>query len=901
MSGIDDLHRLCDQEPIRTPGAIQPHGALLVFSGDLRVTGVSENCAEIFGLAPDAVLGVPLDRIVQGAGRAKLLEAIDRCRRPGGPVEQLVVEVNGRYLDCHLHGVDDEILLDAEPWDPTSDEFRHLIHAAVSGLDDLHQCFDPEVIAGRVARHVQALTGFDRVMVYRFDDEWNGEVIAESRVDAAASYLGLRFPASDIPAQARDLYRLSTVRQIPDAEYVPSPIRTEARDRPIDLGLSALRSVSPYHLEYMRNMGVRASLVGSVLHKGRLWGLIACHQLHAPRPTSGAIRDVLHWVCKEMSALIAIAETHQRADRTAVLESRRGRLLAQVHDLGLAGLMVPDRLDDLLRVVEADGFAFIAPEGIRSVGLAPSPAEVAALHAAILARPSEGAGAFSTCSIRDELGMGPLQCGVSGMVLLPLGGRHGLAIAWFRGEHRHSVSWGGDPAHAVEIDGAGRLSPRKSFDAYLQQIDGRSRPWGPEEIDSACRLKELIDIEVQRNLTLRSSLLHKALTSLNEMVIITEATPIDLPGPRIVMVSDALTRLTGYSAAELIGRTPRIFQGPLTSRKTLDALRASMERWERTQVELVNYTKDGRPFWVEIDIAPIADDTGWFTHWIAVQRDVSRRKRDEADLVAQHDRLKAMTDELLAAREEAGRVSDAKSAFLANMAHELRTPMHAIMSFSKLGLDRTETLDPDRLAKYFGNIRESGERLTNLLNDLVDLSKIEAGRMELNVALADVGQIVQECLSGMQSAIAARALHTEVTVAPGTRPIRIDPVRIGQMLRNLLSNAVRFSPEGGCVRVGLNSVDAPAGQAPSLRLVVEDEGVGIPEDRLGTVFERFVQVAPATSGVGGSGLGLAICREIVAAHGGVIRAVRRPQKGTTFEVLLPGVARGPSSVASGVI
>lgn len=598
-----------------------------------------------------------------------------------------------------------------------------------------------------------------------------------------------------------------------------------------------------------------------------------------------------------MSALIAIAETHQLVNRMTDLESRRGRLLSKVHDRGLAGLMLPDSVDDLLRVVNADGFAFIAPEGVRSVGLAPTPDEVVALHQAIAGKTDSGAGVFTSCSIRGDLGITQPVCGVAGVVLLPLGGRQGMAIAWFRGEQQRLVTWGGDPAHAMEVDGAGRLSPRKSFDLFLQQIDGRCIPWRPEEIDSACRLKELIDIEVQRNLTLQSSLLHKALTRLNEMVIITEAVPIDLPGPRIVMVSDAVTRVTGYTAAELIGQTPRIFQGPLTNRATLDALRGSLERWERTTVELVNYTKDGHPFWVELDIAPIADDTGWFTHWIAVQRDVSQRKRDEAKLVAQNDRLKLMTDELLAAKDEAERAGDAKSQFLANMSHELRTPMHAIMSFSKLGLERLGAGDLEKLAKYFGNIRESGERLTTLLNDLLDLSKFEAGRMELNLQPADVGQIIDECLTEFEPLLAAKSLHAELALAPDAPRASVDRVRIGQVLRNLLSNAIKFSPAGGGIRLALTAVNTPVGDVPSLRLVVEDEGVGVPEDELESIFDKFIQSSKTRSESGGTGLGLAICREIIAAHGGVIRAIRRPTAGMTFEVLLPGVA--PIAMHSG--
>jgi signal transduction histidine kinase len=406
----------------------------------------------------------------------------------------------------------------------------------------------------------------------------------------------------------------------------------------------------------------------------------------------------------------------------------------------------------------------------------------------------------------------------------------------------------------VEVDEGGRVSPRKSFEQFLQTIEGQSLVWRPEEIESARRLGELIEVEVQRIHRSRSEFLHSALVTLNEMVLVTEAEPIGGEGHRIVMVSEALERFSGYRAEELIGKTPRIFQGPQTDR-------------------------------VELDIAPIADEKGWYTHWIAVQRDITERKRVEMELAAQRDRLHELAGALSRAKDEAERANEAKSVFLANMSHELRTPMHAIMSFSRLGLDRVAMGEVDRLSRYFGNIHESGARPTSLLNDLLDLSKLEAGRMEMRRDQTDLSQVVNDCIIELEP-LAATKKQRIVFPTPAVAVIaNVDPVRIGQVLRNLLSNANKFSPEGGRIDIELQAL--PDAVPPAVRLAVLDEGVGIPESELESVFDKFVQSSKTRTNEGGTGLGLAICRELVIAHGGSIHARQREPRGTVFEMILP--------------
>jgi PAS domain S-box-containing protein len=873
-----DFHHVCDSEPIHVPGSVQPHGTLLVLDPGLTVVAASENCSSMFGATASTLLGQTAAGVLGEDGARRLRDALSRPA--SGPARFPMKASDGRTVDACIHRDAERILIDFEPWEPINDQAVGKLRTATAGIPELRGAPDPESLADAAAKLVRSVTGYDRVLVYRFDEDWNGAVIAESRTDSVPPYLGLSFPASDIPVQARELYRKTEVRHIPDATYAPVPVRSA--EGPVDIGISALRSVSPYHLEYMRNMGVRASLVGSVMRGDRLWGLIACHHLQGPRRNTGPERDVFHMICQTVSALMISAEAEALARRRLALAVHQSRLLEAVHHGGIEGLMGGDLVDSLLGVVAADGFVYIAGGEVHRVGSTPSEGQTLALVKLVAGSRN---GVFATHCLAEDTGIVDPERHVAGMLVMPLHGRHDILLGWFRDERRRTVHWGGDPNRPVEVDEGGRVSPRKSFEQFLQTIEGQSLVWRPEEIESARRLGELIEVEVQRIHRSRSEFLHSALVTLNEMVLVTEAEPIGGEGHRIVMVSEALERFSGYRAEELIGKTPRIFQGPQTDRAVLERVRAALTRWERVQVELLNYRKDGSSCWVELDIAPIADEKGWYTHWIAVQRDITERKRVEMELAAQRDRLHELAGALSRAKDEAERANEAKSVFLANMSHELRTPMHAIMSFSRLGLDRVAMGEVDRLSRYFGNIHESGARLTSLLNDLLDLSKLEAGRMEMRRDQTDLSQVVNDCIIELEP-LAATKKQRIVFPTPAVAVIaNVDPVRIGQVLRNLLSNANKFSPEGGRIDIELQAL--PDAVPPAVRLAVLDEGVGIPESELESVFDKFVQSSKTRTNEGGTGLGLAICRELVIAHGGSIHARQREPRGTVFEMILP--------------
>ncbi len=277
---------------------------------------------------------------------------------------------------------------------------------------------------------------------------------------------------------------------------------------------------------------------------------------------------------------------------------------------------------------------------------------------------------------------------------------------------------------------------------------------------------------------------------------------------------------------------------------------------------------------------------------VGVNTDITRLREAEEGLRRHRDQLSELvreqTVDLVHAKEAAERANETKSAFLANMSHELRTPLHAILSFARLGESRVGRLDVDKLHDYFNRIRVSGDRLLAMLNDLLDLSRLEAGRITLDIRPTKLENTIFESIREFEAWGAARCLHLDSVIEPGLPRIMIDAAKIGQVLRNLLSNAIKFSPENGHVTLTLRACSLVVrGEAvPAVELCVADEGKGIPEEELETVFEKFVQSSSNTPDSGGTGLGLAICREIIAAHGGHIFARNREPRGAEFVVHL---------------
>jgi len=359
----------------------------------------------------------------------------------------------------------------------------------------------------------------------------------------------------------------------------------------------------------------------------------------------------------------------------------------------------------------------------------------------------------------------------------------------------------------------------------------------------------------------------------------------------------AAERCCGFKAQQARGRRLRDL---LQDAQEAEVFYAAIDGvWDSVQSrgpEEISLTlADGR-HWFLATLFPLLEE-GRVHEVVFMASDISQRKRAEHELRRHRDHLREMVDsqtaDLQRAKEAAERANQAKTEFLANMSHELRTPMHAVLSFARIGQARIGTVDATKLHEYFEHIRIGGERLLELVNDLLDLSKLEAGKMHYAMAHCDLVEVVNEVHRELAPLLEGKHLRFELAVtAPDTR-LTGDRKRLGQVVRNLLGNAIKFAPERATIHVAIAADRVPAGRRATdagyrdgLRLTVADAGPGIPHDEVDSIFDKFTQSSLTRTGAGGTGLGLAICREIVQAHQGMIAAHNRPEGGAMFDVLL---------------
>ena len=365
----------------------------------------------------------------------------------------------------------------------------------------------------------------------------------------------------------------------------------------------------------------------------------------------------------------------------------------------------------------------------------------------------------------------------------------------------------------------------------------------------------------------RLLMLESSVENANDAILVTKAEPVDEPGPRIIYANRAFTRATGYTEADVLGKNPRMFQGPNTDPAARRKIREALERWEAVRVDILNYRKDGTEFWVELNIVPVANERGWYTHWVSVQREITERRA--AQVVLEQ------------ARDEAQRANLAKSEFLSRMSHELRTPLNAILGFGQLLEMQAQT---DRQRENVSHILSGGRHLLELINEVLDISRIESGKIELTLAPIKVAEIFNEAAALIQPLAAKRNVHVgRCSGQACDGVVQADRQRLRQIVLNLLSNAVKYNRTGGTVSLSCDPASTPG----RLCLSVADTGAGITSADANKLFVPFERLGAERSGVEGTGIGLALAKRLVEAMGGTIGVESTPGRGSTFYVELP--------------
>lgn len=476
----------CADEAIHLPGQIQPHGALLVFSLDGLLTGWSGNAASLLQLCVPLSSGLPHDALGLPADAATLVRTCLQEISEGEAAPMMAaMQIDGLRVDCIVHAHLGRVLLEFERCVQAPPEVTRQVMLAQQMYDRLKRQKDITALLQFAVEQVRAMTGFDRVMAYRFRPDDSGEVVAEARLDSWPPYLGQRYPASDIPAQARRLYIINTVRLIPDVNYTAVPVFGSAADAALDMSHGVLRSVSPVHVEYLRNMGVAASMSISILINDRLWGMLACHHgsaRHVPYAVRMACDVLAQVLASTAQVLDSRAQGAHLATTAAVCEQITAALLAE---------------EDLASVLPRHATALADAFGAHALVLAQhgklqchgdvSPELAAAMVATL---PQHSDKLVQRCAREDwppaihgALGK---WVGLLALSFNPAGNGWLLLL---RTEQIENVRWGGKPEKILKVGPLGaRLTPRGSFALWCETVHGRCEPWESWRLDAAIGL-----------------------------------------------------------------------------------------------------------------------------------------------------------------------------------------------------------------------------------------------------------------------------------------------------------------------------------------------------------------------------------------------------------------------------
>ncbi|WP_456254763.1 ATP-binding protein [Pseudomonas iridis] len=491
---FEELLANCADEPIRFPGAIQPHGLLLTLSEPaLEIIQISANVETLLGRAPEALIGQPLVDLLGEVHTAQVREALQQAAFFDAP--RLYLHLNGTAFEGLLHRHQGVLILELEI------HVENFQPRNVAGsqtnlgrmLQRLQAATTLQALYDISVKEIQAITGYDRVLIYRFEEEGHGQVIAEASDPSMEVFNGLFFPASDIPEQARELYRTNWLRIIPDADYQPVPLVPKLRpdtQTPLDLSFATLRSVSPIHCQYMKNMGVLSSMSISLLKGDKLWGLISCgnrQPLHVPHELRTACQTIGQVLSLQISAMEALEVSRQREEKVEALALLNQAMIDSPQNVfdGLA-----NQPQVLMALADAGGVAIIEDKQLHRYGNCPEPEDIRALHKWLQESAEPVFASHHLASVYPPAAQYPHVA--SGVLAMSLPKPVDNGVLWFRAEVKENINWSGDPRKPLDLensDSGMRLRPRTSFEIWKVEMAGISAKWSHGDLFAANDLR----------------------------------------------------------------------------------------------------------------------------------------------------------------------------------------------------------------------------------------------------------------------------------------------------------------------------------------------------------------------------------------------------------------------------
>ena len=841
----------CEDEPIRIPGSIQRHGFMLLLDKrEEHVIGASENAEEFLAVPLKLILGASVDTIL-----AREVLAALRAGIRSDETASLLTFLGSFKMRDELHSVVTHLVGDLRVL-----EFERLEHLVSPELMNsvitnfvatLSKLNGEAELLQAITRQVKDLTGFDRVLLYRFDQAGHGTVLTEENNGTLPSYLDLRFPASDIPQQARELYVLNTVRIIPDATYVPSPLRASAQKtvEGLDLSMSLLRSVSPIHLQYMRNMGTLSSMSISIVCDGKLWGLISGH--HAmPHSVPYLVRSACDLLTRIVSSQLMAFRTASKLEKMMHFHGVHRMMLTHMAAENDYVAAIASQMSYLAQVTDGEGAALVIDGHCEMHGQTPGEHAIHRLAAWMDAQPDLML--FESRHLKREIDWADEISDVaSGLLAIRISDVRQSYLMWFRPEVVRTVNWAGEPPTLSDgqsnTDREKSLHPRESFRIWKEMVRGRSAPWTEMEIESAREF--------------RNALVTIGLKRAEEAVELSEARfrqlTHALPSP--VWTSDDDGQLTYVNQKwrdQQLGERGRWYEqvglSPEEEARCDELWKTAVATGATFEAELRFHTgSEAVERWNLVRSIPFLKADGTRAGWVGACTDLTDRRDREA--------ARRMAEKLALT----GRMTSV-------IAHEINNPLEAITNV--LYLMGQEVKGNASALNYIEMAQYEIERISGITKQTLRWSKDSTQHAEF----ATAGELFDDVVR----LFAAKIRNRQITVTiVGGESLRFHGVigQIRQVMANLVSNALDAVSVGG--RVWLEAT-ANNGE---LEILVRDEGEGMDEKTQRQLFRPFF----STKGDLGNGLGLYISNEIVERHGGRLAVESTLGVGTTMRIRLP--------------
>ncbi len=877
----------CENEPIHALGTCQNFAALIaVHSASQKVTAVSANIQDLLGLKARQILGWPFSEVRSSLGLSADVKPVNPQLTSFAQSEILTVVVNAQsfYVFAHCH--DGHELWEFEPVSINQyarqasgkSELRPWQNRA-DRLDDI-SLFRACQFAAEEFRN---LTGFDRVMVYRFHADGSGDVVAEVKQLNSVSYLGLRFPATDIPQQVRKLFLLNPVREIVDVFSQASPLIQQDLKAILDCTYARCRSVSPYHLQYLQNMGVRASIGCALVVEGKLWGLLIGHHALPYKINPFECQQAFE-LSQQLSQCIAHkleALTQLEYSENQLIEQSIRNTMSNNQTSNLLGLLFSGEYSPLI-FADACGLAVKVDEDFLCVGNTPSVGDTKALLKWIDSQqPCDVDGDvtyYHTHQLPEALQVDHTVRGVFA-VYVRLGQVTFRALL-FRPEHANRILWGGDPTVSLTLDINAKLQPRNSFSLWCQSVKGVSTEWQPKVLHQlrvffTCLIQQFNSARLKKEF-------FEIVASVDEMHEFDRyfmrylfASVGKHKGILILEIKSQVQVRVQYTNQTLreyfgLGHAPYLSEQLLQILNQQGCSVGSLLQNEKQVVELWG-SKQGQIL-VEIE------------RMEGLSTLLSGQERHFFVYVFHDVTLEVRTLEALkAAKDQANLAVKSQRDMLGNVTHELRTPLNAVIGLTQL-LQMSAPLN-DEQTQYLKEIGLAGNNLLQMVNHILDLSSLESGELKLNNETQfDLIGLLNEVINlNRDFAEASSVFVPDIAVDHSNHYQLIgDYFRIRQAFIQVIHNAIKYSVANG--RIGLQIV---AHDDHCLKVIVSDTGVGIPVQELPRIFDRYYRVKQQHGYHQGAGIGLSLVKMFMELHGGSIGVKSQEGVGTCVTLSFP--------------